>query len=131
MLPLLFPLFAIPLAGPSGAGTILLLVFALGGHAYLFFAPLLYWWLGGIATARGMRRLVYCAPLLYLAFQVTLWVAMFYLEKMTNPALESGWEEAPTLIAFVLVPGYLYVGLVMAGYHGLRALGGIREAPGE
>lgn len=111
---------ALPLVlWPFGMNTVAIaLAFSLtfGGVQYLLFAGFLFWWIGRVQDTARIRQMSYVAPLLFIPVQAVGWIVHSYIQKLSNPALSGIWEPLILFAAYILVIGYVYVGIVNVLY---------------
>lgn len=127
LLPLLLPVALLPFTDLSGIVAILWMSLGFGGPAYILYGVIIFLWLGKISTSWGMRKLTYWAPIIFIPIQSVSWLIHFHLQKQSNPELTGGIEGIPVFAVYILLLGYIYVGIVNAGYYILECTGGVRE----
>ncbi len=108
LIPLLLPLTLLPFE----IGAVFFMALAFGGVQYIVFAAALFIVIGRLKSTEKIQRLALWAPVLFVPVQVLGWVSFGYIERLANPDLAGVWEALPIFVVWVLVLGYMYVGLV-------------------
>ena len=96
------------------------------GVAYIIFTVLAFFWLKKYETSHDMYLLTLKAPLIFIPIQAFTWIAYYY-EKLSNPALDGGWEVLLPFAAYILIVGYVYVFIVHMVYLLFDSLGWLVE----
>ena len=111
MLPIAVPLVFLPF-GVNAVSAILLFSLAFGGLQYLLFACFMFYFIGRLKDAARIQRLSYWAPVLFIPIQASGWLIYGYIERLSNPKLVGIWDGLPVFAVYILIVGYVYVGLV-------------------
>jgi hypothetical protein len=115
MLPIAVPLVFLPF-GVNAVSAILLFSLAFGGLQYLLFACLMFYFIGRLREAEEIQRLSYWAPVIFIPIQAGGWLIFGYIERLSNPNLVGIWDGLIVFPVYILIVGYVYVGLVNLTY---------------
>ncbi|MBI5007435.1 MAG: hypothetical protein HZB95_10000 [Nitrosomonadales bacterium] len=115
ILPIALPLVFLPF-GMNVASAVLLLSLVFGGIQYLLFACVMFFLIGRIKDEARIQKLSFCAPLLFIPIQGGGWLLYEYIDQLFNPDIIYSWGELIPFAVYILIIGYVYVGLVNIVY---------------
>jgi hypothetical protein len=122
LLPIAVPLLLLPF-GLNAVLGVLILSLTFGGLQYLLFAGIMYYWIGSLKEAALIQRSSYWAPVLFIPIQAGGWLMYGYYERLSNPNLVGIWDGVLVFSIYIIILGYVYVGLVNLAYSFVKKSG--------
>ena len=111
LVPVLLPIIML-FTGPEGPAAFFMFALMFGGPAYLFLALLMYGWIGRRQSIRGIRRLVYLSPIIFVPIEAVFVTLLMLLVDNNNIDVVEMAKSIVMFSGFSLLVGYIYVVLV-------------------
>ena len=111
VLPIVVPLSFYLLSyafGMSKISRLLLMSLVFGGVQYLFFAALMFYFIGRFESLKKIKKLFWCSPFIYIVFGTVGWHLAFYAWKYSKPMYSFSVDDAVGPFFFFSIFGLLF-----------------------